>query len=599
MKPKTTAIWFVLAATLAAGIWFVNRFVQTGAPRPNQVFAGLRAGQVTGLQIIPAGAREISVVRTNQTWLLDEPLVYPAQASAIEGLLNALANLTPVVSISAAEMSGKKNADAEFGFDNPQFTLDLTAGEQIWHVRVGNKTAPGDGVYVRVVGAPGVFVTDPDWLQFLPHNAADWRDTTLVDLPDPVDWIVITNGARVIELQRGATNRLWRMVRPLQTRANSLRIVTALQQLRTARVSQFVNDDPKADLTAYGLDPAALDVWLGNGTNLQAAVHAGKEVTGTPGEVFAWRAGWHAVVTTAKEPLAPWRGTVNDFRDPNLVEVTARVAEIEMRGPYNFTLQRRGSNDWAEAGEKFPVDADLVKTLLRAVEGLRIADFVQDVVTGPGLQKYGLDHPSQQITLRAAAGDTNSVIAQLLFGDTCTNGIYVKCAGENCVYAVKNLAELSLPGDYFRDHHVWDFSETNVAQVTVRENGQMRQLVRNGTNDWTLAAGQGIINPAAVEETMHDLGQLTVSAWIGRTIVAGRKFDDANVGLTTNGLSLSIELKSGEKHALDFGEIVRPSPNAETAIAVTTLDGERWAFVFPPALYPMVTDYLAIPPSAP
>src|ERR1017187_8884861 len=122
------------------------------APAENVLFAGLRANQVTGIKIIPAGAREINASRTNKTWLLEKPFAYPAQAAAIESLLGALEKLAPVLAISAAEMSGRKDADGEFGFDNPQFTLDLAAGEQSWHLRVGNKTAPGDGVYVRVVG---------------------------------------------------------------------------------------------------------------------------------------------------------------------------------------------------------------------------------------------------------------------------------------------------------------------------------------------------------------------------------------------------------------------------------------------------------------
>ena len=100
------------------------------APAENVLFAGLRADQVTGIEIIPAGAREISVSRTNKTWRLEKPFAYPAQAAAIEGLLGALEKLSPVMAITAAEMSGRKNADAEFGFENPQFTLDLAAGEQ-------------------------------------------------------------------------------------------------------------------------------------------------------------------------------------------------------------------------------------------------------------------------------------------------------------------------------------------------------------------------------------------------------------------------------------------------------------------------------------
>lgn len=592
MKSKTTLVWFALAVVLAGSIWLVNHFFQPVAPGEQPLFPGLVAGQVTDIQIIPAGARAISVLRTNHAWVLQAPIIYPARAAAIDGLLSALEKLTPVLSLSAAEMTGRKNADAEFGFTDPQFKLDVAAGAQTWHLVVGNKTAPGDGVYVRVVGMGGAGVTDPAWLKFLPHDANAWRDSTLLNVPDSLNWVLITNGTQAIELRRDVTNRLWQMVSPLQARANGLRIETALQQLRTAQISSFVSDDPK-DLSPYGLDAPTLDVWLGSGTNWLTAIHAGKEVPGAPGELYARREGWNTVVSTPGEPLAAWRGSVADFRDRNLLELTAPVAEIEVRGEYgDFTLQQRGSNTWAEAGEKFPVDPSLAATLIRTLAGLRIIDFVQDVVTPSGWQNFGLAKPVETITLRSAGADTNAVIVQLLFGATTTNGIYVKRGDEPFAYLLPpdNLNQLSLPGDYYRDHRIWSFSETNVATVTLRQNGRLRELVRAGTNEWSIAAGTGIINARAVEETIHRLGDLSAVAWIGR------KFPESEVFVATNGLSLNIELKSGEKYAVDFGkEVTVPSLNASTALATVTLDGERWAFLFPPKVYSWVAENLTIP----
>jgi len=592
MNSKPTILWFLLAVALAAAIWISGHYLQPGPVGEKPLFAGLRAARVTGLRVIPGGAREISVTRSNQAWRLEKPVVYPAQAAAIEGLLDTLEKLTPVLSLSAGELGGRKNADAEFGFSNPQFTLDLAAGDQTWHLLVGNRTAPGDGVYVRVVGAAGAWVTDPAWLNFLPHEANDWRDTSLVEVPETSDWLVVTNGTQAIELRRDPTNRLWHLVRPLPARANNLRILAALQQLRTAKVSRFLSDDPKADLTTYGLEPATLDVWLGSDTNLLTGIHAGKEVPGLAGELFARREGWNTVVTTPKEPLAPWRGTVNDFRDPNLLELTAPVAEIEVRGENNYTLQQRGSNTWTLAGEKFPLDAGQVQGFLQALAGLQIADFVRDAVLPSSLQDYGLLNPSRQVTLRSVVGDTNRVIAQLLFGATTNQQMYVKRGDEDFVYALAldHLNVLQLSGDYFRARQLWSFSETNVAQVTMRQNGKTRQLIRTGTNEWSLAAGsQGIINPPAIEETIHRLGELTALAWIGR------KFNDADIGLTTNSPSLTIELKSGEKYSLAFGKEVPPALNLSTAFTTVTLEGERWAFIFPPVLCPLVAQYLTIP----
>ncbi len=590
MNSKNTFFWFVLAASLFAFIFFFERHLHSSSPGAVNIIPGLKPSEVTSVQISPAGAFEIRASRTNSAWLLTQPVVYPAQPAAIEMLLGALQKLTPATRISAGELREHRTADADFGFDNPQFSIVIEAGDQQWQLKVGNKTAPGDQVFLRVVGVDGAFVADADWLKFIPHSADEWRDTALVDSGGSFDWIVLTNAAKVIELRRDATNHLWRMIRPLAARADSERINTALQQLQGARVSHFVTDDPKADLAAFGLQPADLDLWLGRGTNFVAAVHAGKNLTNDSTQIFAQREGWDAVVATAKAPLSPWRGAVNDFRDPHLFELAAPVAEIEVRGAENYTLQQRGANGWAIAGEKFPADTESVQELVKVLASLRIADFVKDVVTAPDLQAYGLGtNLSRQIILRSAVGDTNAVIAQLLFGAATTNEIFVRLADENFVYGL-TLADLNrLPeaGWEFRDRRIWSFSETNVAQITLHQAGKTRQLVRNGPNQWSLAPGsQGIINPPAIEETAHRLGDLVAAGWVGRNLTQPEKY-----GLNTNNLSITFELKNGETHSVDFGAPI----GDQTALAATTLDGERWAFVFPPVLYQFVLSYLVIP----
>ena len=67
-----------------------------------------------------------------------------------------------------------------------------------------------------------------------------------------------------------------------------------------------------------------------------AAIHVGKTPTNDSTQVYARREGWNTIVTTAREPLSLWRGAVNDFRDPHLLELTAPVAEIEVRGQNSF-----------------------------------------------------------------------------------------------------------------------------------------------------------------------------------------------------------------------------------------------------------------------
>jgi hypothetical protein len=596
MNSKTTGIWFAIAAALFALIYIFQHFLRPAVPESSALLPELRPSAVTSVQVIPSGALEIRADRTNGAWLLTKPIVYPAQPAAIEALLDALQKLTFATRIGAAELRNHHNADTEFGFDPPRISLVIETGGQRRQLLVGNKTPPGDQVFLRVVGMDGAFVADADWLKFRPGSANDyWRDTALVDANNNgLDWIVLTNGTKAIELRRDATNHFWRMIRPFPARADADHITDALQRLQTARVTQFVTDNPKADLTAFGLQPADLDLWFGHGTNFVSALHIGKSLTNDPAQVFARRGDWAVIVTTAREPLLPWRGSVNDFRDSHLLELTAPVAEIEVQDQTNFTLQRQSSNEWRIAGEKFPVDAENVQLFIKTLAGLRVAEFVKDVVTAPDLPAYGLATPTRQITLRSAAGDTNGVIVRLSFGTNQNNEVFVRRADEDFVYAVtaEDFNRLPEAAWEFRERRIWNFTEGDVAQITIHQNGKTRQIVRNGPNKWSFAAGsQGIINPPAIEETAHRLGELTVAGWVGRNVTEPEKF-----GLKPEILSITVELKNGSKSSVDFGAEL---PSSQTALAAATLDGERWAFVFPPVLYQFVLNYLTIPANVP
>jgi hypothetical protein len=589
MNSKNTLVWLVIAAALFAFIFAFEHFLRPNGTELSAILPDLQPATVTSVQVIPANALEIRADRTNGAWLLTKPITYPAQSTAMETLLAALQKLTPAIRISAGELREQRGAEADYGFETPSVSLVIEAGDQRWQLLVGNKTAPGDQVFLRVVGTDGAFVTDTDWLKYLPRSPDDWRDTALVNFNDGApDWIVLTNGTKVIELHRNATNQLWQMTRPLLARANSGRITEAFQRLQTARVSQFVTDNPKADLSSYELQPANLDLWFSRGTNFVTAIHIGKSLATNSSLVYAQHDGWNTVVTTAKEPLSPWFGTVNDFRDPYLLELSAPVAEIGVRGKSDFTLQRQGTNGWRVVGENFPADAGNVQQFIKILANLRVAEFVKDVVTTPDWPAYGLATPAWQITLYSAAGNTNAVMAQLLFGAAQTNEVYVRRADEDFVYAVplEDFNQLPEAGWELRERRIWSFSEADVAQITIHQNGKTRQIIHNGPNHWSLAPGsQGIIVPEAIEETTHQFGELTAAAWLAHDAAECQKF-----GFKPENLSITLELKNGTKPTVDFG-----ISGSQTAVAAVTLDGGQWAFVFPPVLYQFVLSYLSIP----
>jgi hypothetical protein len=569
----------IVAVALFAFILFHQRYLQKTGVGPGKVLPNLKAAAATGVQVRPAAHLEIRAERTNGTWQLTEPLVYPAQAASIEKLLAEIERLTPAPYITARELRNRPKTDEEYGFAAPQSTIIIEQPGYTSRLRVGAKTAPGDQVFLQVVGVEGVYVVDADFLKYLPRTADDWRDTTLINLKGlAFDRLAATNGAKVFELRRDPTNTLWRMVYPLPARANNAKAEESLQMLQSVRIRQFVSDDPKADMETFGLQPPELEVTLGQGTNTVARLQFGKSPTNDTRLIYARRVGLNAVVAVPKDLLAPWYAQVNDFRDPFLVTWTAPAAVIEVRGQDSFSLQRQTNDAWRVLPQNFPADAGLVKDLLSSLSGLQIVEFITDVVTAPDLPRYGLAAPVRQYILRSAptnspAGPTNMVIAEVDFGTNQADKVFARRADEGFIYAVKLADFQHLPAASWqmRERRIWNVSTNDVKGATIRQQGRARQIVRNGPHNWSLALGQGVLNDLAVEETVSGLCRLTATAWVAR----GEE-NRARYGFADKGHQVTLELKNGDKLSVEFSNEAPSNP----PYAAVTLDGQLWIFEF-------------------
>ena len=593
MNPKNTWLWMAVAAALFVLVLFHQRHAREANSGPVRVLPNLKPAAVTSIQVSPGASKNIQAERTNGVWQLTGPPVYPAQAASIENLLIYLERLTPAPYITARELRNRPKAEQEYGFNTPQAFISIEQPDYPVRLLVGARTAPGDQVFLKVVGAGGVCVVSADLLKYIPRTPEDWRDTTLIDLKSlAYDRLSVTNGAKIFELRRDATNKLWRMVYPLQARAYSARTDESLELLQSVTVSQFLPDDPKADLEAYGFQPPDLELAFGQGTNTVARLQFGKSPTNDTRLVYARRLGVNAIVTVPKDLLAPWYARVNDFRDPSLVTLTTPVTEIDVRGADSFSLQQQTNGAWRVLPQGFLADAGVVKEFLADLNALQIVEFTKDVVIAPDLPAYGLASPARQYILKSAAanapnGATNTVMAELDFGTNQADKTFARRADENFIYAVKRADFERLPSASFqmRERRIWSFSTNDIARATIRQQGKVRQITRNAPYDWSLTPG--ITNELAVEDTIGALCQLTAVAWVGHGAA-----DRARFGFTDNSHQITLELKSGEKASVEFNGA---APSGVPYGAVT-LDGEPWIFECPAWLYHYVESHLSFVP---
>jgi len=593
MNSKSTWIWLTLAAVLAAAVVAVEKYGQKAPPELVALLPEFKAADVTGVQFTPAGQLEIRAERTNGTWQLVRPINYPAQSASIDALLKALQHLAPSYTISPAEIRQRKHSDQEFGFDK-RTSLTLFAGEESRQLVIGSLTAPGDQLYVQVVGNEGVFVVDGRLLQFFPRRAEDWRDTSLVNFTElTFDRIGISNAAATLQIQQDSTNLPWRLSYPLSARADNFRLAELLQRLQGTRVVEFITDNPRGDLDAFGLNNPELEITFGQGTNVVARLLFGRSPTNDSTLVYARRASFSTIVTVEQAALTPWLAPLDKFRDPHLISRQRPVDAIEIAGENGFTIRRVATNNWELVDSDLPVDGGFVGQYLLTLVTAPIQEF-KDSITEADLDKYGLVTPLRQVVLRGKplVAGTNDLIADISFGLGADGGIYARRTDENPVYGIRkaDYAVLAVSPWQLRDRKIWRFSETNVATVTVTQGEGRVEARRAGLNTWVMPPGSPVnLNGGAIEEMVHDFGELDALAWRGRGEEHRSEF-----GFDTNSLQVTFELKDGTKHHLEFGG--KTSDNYP--FATVNLEGQPWYFECPLVPYELLRFYLLNPASA-
>lgn len=602
MRWKTTWLLLMLAGVLFAFIYLVERHwggtSLTVQPLPRLL--SLKPTDVTSLQLRRTNQLFLRVERTNETWNMTVPLVYPAHLYKIEGLLQALNNVTVQTHIPLEELSGRNQTIADFGLDIPRATLTLQHNGRRTEILFGTKTSPGDQVYVQLLSAPGISVVSAELFDLLPRSHNDWRDNAVVPLRGLV-WnrMEVRASGRGFAIQFDPTNKVFYLAKPTPARADGSKLEAMLQTIINSRVVEFVTDNQRVELEPFGLQPPEAELVFGRDTNDVLLVQFGKSPTNDPASVFVRRFGLGNIVLAPQSLLDAIRPSHTELRDPHLLSFSvAAVDAIEVVGEENFTVRRQTNDTWT-VGEPQPMlaDAQLIREWLNRLARLEGA-VEKDVVTDFS-SPYGLLPPARQYVLKsfstnATGGLTNRILAQLDIGARREDKLFARSrrADDPSVYTIKSMDYERLPSAAWqlRDRRVWAFTTNQISRVTIRHRGYDRQLLRSANGDWTLAPGtQGVINTFAVEEAMYRLGELRAAVWVAR----GEEHR-ASYGFTEAGHKITIELKNGEKPPvlnLEFGG----RASSQFPYALATVDGQTWIFEFPLALYLEVVRDLSNP----
>lgn len=249
-RGRSTLILLVLAAALGGYIWFVEmkREPESDEPKGEKVFASLEADKIEALTLTASNGDVTTLKKQGVGWKIEKPVEVAADASEVSGVTSNLAtlDLTRVIDEKPASLEA-------FGLDKPRLRLTFTAAGKPRTLLLGAKTATGGDTYAKLDDGARVF-TVPSWLeQSLDKTTFQLRNKAVVSVDrEAVDHLAIIGVPGTIELKKDGSD--WRLVQPLQGRADAAEVGSLLTRLSSGQMQAIVAEQP-ATLDAYGLHP--------------------------------------------------------------------------------------------------------------------------------------------------------------------------------------------------------------------------------------------------------------------------------------------------------------------------------------------------------
>jgi len=600
MNWRTTWTLLGIAGLLFAFIYFFEQH-RKDSPDPAPLLVPVKPAEVSAIQIRRTNQFLLRAERTNGTWGLTAPLTYSAQPYAIEGLLNALANLRSQTFISSDELARTRRTIAEYGLDVPLATLVLQHGKQRTEISFGSRTPVGDQVYVQLSNSRGIHVVNGQIAEQLPKIVNDWRDPTLISFTgiNNFDRIEVRAAGRGFALQFDPTNQTVALIKPTPARASMPKVLDLVKKIRDARITHFVSDDPRDDLDGFGLHPPEAEFAFTLGTNDVAVFQFGKSPATNAAQVYARRSDRPNIVLVPRAVLDALQTPYTELRDRRLIAFQPEAVdtiEIVDAGVEPVTIRRQFNGAWIVLDAQATLaDNDMMKRCLDRLGRLE-GNVEKDVVTD--FTPYGLEPVARRYylknTITNSTGQiTNRLLAQLDVGARRGEVVFARGAEDKTVYAVPvpEIAALPRAAWQMRDRRVWSFTTNQVTRLAVTHNGYTRQMVRNANGAWALAPGsEGVIVSEAIEEALYRLGELRAAMW-----VAPRDEQRTAFGFGESSYKLTIDLKNGEKPQTLLLEFGGKAPSMYP-YAVTAVDGQNWIFEFPLQLYLELLRDLSNPP---
>ncbi|RKU13919.1 hypothetical protein C6502_01865 [Candidatus Poribacteria bacterium] len=204
--------------------------------------------------IAPFGLTTTTLVKQNSQWLVESMDNYPADQTAVEELLDKVAEMK---TIQRASNNPEKQSVFEVDSSGVEAKLTDTGGNLLAHLFAGKTTPEIFNSYVRAADSNDVYIVKGYLKATFDKGYRSWRDRTIFAfLKEDVTHLTIRSEEEEVELQIDAAGA-WQMLKPIVSAADRTEVEAITELMGSLETDDFVESKP---LSEYGLDAPKMSI---------------------------------------------------------------------------------------------------------------------------------------------------------------------------------------------------------------------------------------------------------------------------------------------------------------------------------------------------
>ncbi|GAX60804.1 hypothetical protein SCALIN_C14_0070 [Candidatus Scalindua japonica] len=414
---------------------------------------------------------------------------------------------------------------------------------------------------VAAIGAAYIFLYDRKqyrtdvWVQRQQMVLPDYK-------PGQINKIEMKKGDTTIVLE-STDNESWRMLEPLQLRADKAEVAEILSQFEFLRKVGTITESEISNfnMKEYGLENPDLiiNLWLKKGTIVggttgditKYTVNIGDRLAAGQDTVYITAGGDKDVSVVNAKFLEKIDKDINDLRNKWAFEFDKHSVErvrLENDRSEPVVCSKAEQLWWITQPLSDRADSERIKDILNELKNLKInkADFVSD--SEEDIINYGLDKPVFTISI-----GTTEDVQTLHLGHSLDAKIYAKLDGESSIFFVHDviLRDLDLELNDLRDKQLLRFDSIGtygIEKVDIKAPDKELVMEKTVQYDWMIKSPKLILaDRDTVREFVEKIKDLQIQQYVDDSGANYEKY-----GLADSAIEVSVFRRIGEGETVKF-----------------------------------------------